>query len=159
MREGGFVWNNRGLSFSLNTKDTNALAPNKRPAHTLNPAMAKFDDGRRLAYGTMGGEGQPQTQAAVFAGYAWRNKSINQAVSDPRWLLGRTWGDTSTNLKIEHSLAAQIDNELNKRGHDWVSVEDNNEMMGHAGAILDTPTTLEAATDPRSDGRATVSST
>jgi len=159
MSEGGFVWNNRGLSFSLNTKDTNALAPNKRPAHTLNPAMAKFDDGRRLAYGTMGGEGQPQTQAAVFAGYAWRNKSINQAVSDPRWLLGRTWGDTSTNLKIEHSLAAQIDNELNKRGHDWVSVEDNNEMMGHAGAILDTPTTLEAATDPRSDGRATVSST
>ncbi len=158
MSEGGFVWNNRGLSFSLNNQDTNALAPNKRPAHTLNPAMAKFEDGRRLAYGTMGGEGQPQTQAAVFAGYAWRNKSITQAVSDPRWLLGRTWGDTSTNLKIERSLALQIKDELNQRGHDWVSVENNNEMMGHAGAILDTPTTLEAATDPRSDGRATVSS-
>ncbi|MBH0000511.1 gamma-glutamyltransferase [Pseudoalteromonas sp. NSLLW24] len=162
MSEGGFVWNNRGLSFSLNNEgidadnNINALAPNKKPAHTLNPAMAKFSDGRRLAYGTMGGEGQPQTQAAVFAGYAWRNKSINQAISDPRWLLGRTWGDTSTNLKIEKGLVFHIEHELNQRDHDWVSVDNNNEMMGHAGAILDTPTSLEAATDPRSDGRATV---
>ena len=109
-----------------------------------------------MSYGTMGGEGQPQTQAAVFSGYAWRNKSITQAVSDPRWLLGRTWGDTSTNLKVEQSLVIQVKHELNQRDHDWVSVDNNNEMMGHAGAILDTPTSLEAATDPRSDGRATV---
>ena len=156
MSEGGFVWNNRGLSFSLNSNDANALKAHKKPAHTLNPALAKFDDGRRLAYGTMGGEGQPQTQAAVFSGYAWRNKSITQAVSDPRWLLGRTWGDTSTNLKVEQSLVIQVKHELNQRDHDWVSVDNNNEMMGHAGAILDTPTSLEAATDPRSDGRATV---
>lgn len=156
MSEGGFVWNNRGLSFNLNNNDNNTLAASKKPAHTLNPALAKFSDGRRLAYGTMGGEGQPQTQAAVFAGYAWRGKSINQAISDPRWLLGRTWGDTSSNLKIEESLAADIKNELNQREHDWVSVANNNEMMGHAGAILDAPNNLEAATDPRSDGRAIV---
>jgi gamma-glutamyltranspeptidase/glutathione hydrolase len=159
MTQGGFVWNNRGLSFSLHNNEANVLAPNKKPAHTLNPAMAKFEDGRRLAYGTMGGEGQPQTQAAVFTNYVWRNKSINDAISAPRWLLGRTWGDTSTNLKIEQRLANTITNDLNQRGHDWVSVADNNEMMGHAGAILDTPTSLEAATDPRSDGLATVTST
>ncbi|MEL0640760.1 gamma-glutamyltransferase [Pseudoalteromonas aliena] len=156
MSEGGFVWNNRGLSFSLNAEDTNALKSHKKPAHTLNPAMAKFADGRRLAYGTMGGEGQPQTQAVVFSGYAWRNKTIEQAISDPRWLLGRTWGDTSTNLKVEQSLVIQLEHELNQRDHDWVSVDNNNEMMGHAGAILDAPTGLEAATDPRSDGRAIV---
>ncbi|MBQ4832911.1 gamma-glutamyltransferase [Pseudoalteromonas sp. MMG010] len=159
MSEGGFVWNNRGLSFSLNKGEANALTPNKKPAHTLNPAMAKFDDGRRLAYGTMGGEGQPQTQAAVFSNYVWRNKTINEAISAPRWLLGRTWGSTSTNLKIEQQLAQQIKSNLTQRGHDWVSVENNNEMMGHAGAIIDTPHSLEAATDPRSDGLATATST
>ncbi len=42
----------------------NALRPRRKPFHTLNPALARFEDGRTLAYGTMGGEGQPQTQAA-----------------------------------------------------------------------------------------------
>ena len=156
MSEGGFAWNNRGLSFSLQDTDINVLAANKKPAHTLNPAMAKFDDGRRLSYGTMGGEGQPQTQAVIFSGYAWRNKSIEQAIADPRWLLGRTWGEDSSNLKVEKNLADQVCDELNNRGHDWYCVDDNNEMMGHAGAILETSTKLDAATDPRSDGRAIV---
>ena len=106
----------------------------------------------------MGGEGQPQTQAAIFTGYAWRNKTIQQAVADPRWLLGRTWGENSSNLKVEKSLADKVSDELNNRGHDWKSVDDNNEMMGHAGAILDTAEKLDAATDPRSDGRAIVAS-
>ncbi|TYK66633.1 gamma-glutamyltransferase family protein [Colwellia echini] len=156
MSEGGFVWNNRGVSFTLATDAINTLSSEKKPAHTLNPALAKFSDGRRLAYGTMGGEGQPQTQAAIFTGYVWRNKTIQQAVADPRWLLGRTWGDSSNNLKIEQSLANSIGGNLTARSHDWVSVPDNNEMMGHAGAILDSTDTLEAATDPRSDGHAIV---
>ena len=63
----GLSWNNRGLGFSADPADRNALGPRRKPRHTLNPALALFDDGRRLAYGTMGGEGQPQTQAALFA--------------------------------------------------------------------------------------------
>ena len=172
MRDGGFTWNNRGVSFSLNNEHINALAPNKKPAHTLNPAFARFHDGRRLAYGTMGGEGQPQTQAKVFSDYTWRNQSIEQAVAAPRWLLGRTWGDTSTNLKIEQSLADSLGTELDRLKHKWQAVADCNEMMGHAGAILDKPNadidsnteganatktrSVEAASDPRSDGSALV---
>ena len=159
MKEGGFTWNNRGVSFSLNKTDINALAANKKPAHTLNPAFAKYNDGRRLAYGTMGGEGQPQTQAKVFSDYTWRNKSIADAVASPRWLLGRTWGDTSTNLKVEQTLADQVGVELDRLKHKWQVVPDNNEMMGHAGAILDSQDTLEAASDPRSDGKAFVGNT
>lgn len=156
MRDGGFVWNNRGVSFSLDKNNINVLAGNKKPAHTLNPALAKFADGRRLAYGTMGGEGQPQTQAAIFSNVAWRNKNIEQAIAEPRWLLGRTWGDSSSNLKVEKTLANKISNQLNTRQHDWQTVDDNNEMMGHAGAILDSQNSLEAATDPRSNGQALV---
>lgn len=157
MQNGGFVWNNRGVSFSLNPSDVNRLKPNKKPAHTLNPAFARYHDGRRMAYGTMGGEGQPQTQAKVFSDYTWRNKSIVDAVASPRWLLGRTWGDTSTDLKVEKQLADKLGFELDRLRHKWQSVPDNNEMMGHAGAILDAGAGLEAASDPRSDGQAIVS--
>jgi hypothetical protein len=62
----GLNWQNRGASFSLNPHQLQALHPRKRPFHTLNPAAAKFKDGRSMVYGTMGGDGQPQTQAAVF---------------------------------------------------------------------------------------------
>ncbi|REL27625.1 gamma-glutamyltranspeptidase [Thalassotalea euphylliae] len=158
MKDGGFTWNNRGISFSLDSAATNCLAANKKPAHTLNPAFARYHDGRRLAYGTMGGEGQPQTQAKVFTDYTWRNRSIAEAVAAPRWLLGRTWGDTSTNLKVEQALAANLGTELDRLKHKWQSVDDNNEMMGHAGAILDSETELAAASDPRSDGVALVES-
>src|SRR3546814_13692008 len=61
----GVVWQNRGISFSLDPRHPNCLAPGKLPFHTLNPAMATFDDGRTMVYGTMGGDGQPQTQAAI----------------------------------------------------------------------------------------------
>ena len=156
MKDGGFTWNNRGISFSLNDKDINVLAPGKKPAHTLNPAFARYTDGRRLAYGTMGGEGQPQTQAKIFTDYSWRNVDIQRAVASPRWLLGRTWGDASTNLKVEKQLADEIGFDLTRLRHDWQPVEDCNEMMGHAGAILDSKHSLQAAFDPRSDGSALI---
>jgi gamma-glutamyltranspeptidase/glutathione hydrolase len=62
----GITWQNRGASFRLAKDGWNALKPGRKPFHTLNPALAHFDDGRVMAYGTMGGEGQPQTQAALF---------------------------------------------------------------------------------------------
>jgi oxamate amidohydrolase len=57
---------NRGASFSLDASSTNPLAPGRLPFHTLNPALAVLKDGRIMAYGTMGGDGQPQTQAMLF---------------------------------------------------------------------------------------------
>jgi gamma-glutamyltranspeptidase/glutathione hydrolase len=153
----GFTWNNRGISFSLSPGDINVLAPGKKPRHTLNPAMALFNNGNRLSYGTMGGEGQPQTQAALFSRFVWQRKSLQAAVAEGRWLLGRTWGDDSNDLKVEADLAELIGEELTRRKHQWQSVPPCNEMMGHAGAIWDSQQTLEAVTDPRSDGGAFVS--
>ena len=63
----GVLMQNRGSSFSLDPKALNPLAPGRLPFHTLNPALAVLDDGRVMAYGTMGGDGQPQTQAMLFA--------------------------------------------------------------------------------------------
>lgn len=151
----GIVWNNRGTSFSLDPKSMQALVPGLKPFHTLNPAYAELTDGRRMSYGTMGGEGQPQTQAALFARYLYHNQPLDKSIALGRWLLGRTWGDQSHNLKVERDLADYVGDELRARGHDMVVVEPRSEMMGHAGAIVRTPEGITvAATDPRSDGKA-----
>ena len=56
--ETGIWWQNRGCSFDLRPGRLRSLEPGRKPFHTLNPAMARLDDGRLLVYGTMGGEGQ-----------------------------------------------------------------------------------------------------
>lgn len=155
----GIVWNNRGTSFSLNQGDLQQLAPGLQPFHTLNPAYAALNDGRRIAYGTMGGEGQPQTQAALFSRFVYQNMPIKDAISKGRWLLGRTWGDESHNLKIESDLHDEMGNDLAQKGHDIAVVAPCNELMGHAGAVvLNTNGVIDTASDPRSDGKAVVQS-
>jgi gamma-glutamyltranspeptidase/glutathione hydrolase len=153
----GVVWNNRGVSFNLEAGHANALGPGRRPLHTLNPAFAELNDGRRMVYGTMGGEGQPQTQAALFTRHVYDGLPLAAAIANDRWLLGRTWGEASTNLKLEQRLFDDIGPALLAAGHDAVAVPSHIEAMGHAGAIaLDSSGQVEAATDPRSDGAALV---
>jgi len=155
----GIVWQNRGTSFGLDAGHTNALQPYRRPFHTIQPAMALFKDGRVMPYGTMGGEGQPQTQAAVYTRYADYGLDLQAAVTAPRWLLGRTWGSDVTNLRIESRFAPDVVSALRAAGHDVDVVGPFEETMGHAGALVVHASgaragTIEAASDPRSDGRA-----
>lgn len=151
----GVTWQNRGSSFTLTQQGPRALKPRARPFHTLNPAMAVFDDGRTLVYGTMGGEGQPQTQAAIFTRYARFGLGLQAAVDAPRWLLGRTWGDAATNLKVEDRFTPELIDRLRAAGHEVETVAAMTGLMGHAGAIARSPDgTLEGAADPRSDGEA-----
>jgi gamma-glutamyltranspeptidase/glutathione hydrolase len=146
-------WQNRGCSFSLREDAVNSLRPGKKPFHTLNPALARLSDGRTLVYGTMGGDGQPQTQAAVFTRYAVFNQPVQRAISAPRWLLGRTWGSASESLKLEARLGAALIEDLRARGHDVEVLGDFEETMGHAGALVRHASgMLEGGFDPRGDG-------
>jgi len=149
----GILWQNRGASFRLADGGWNALIPGRKPFHTLNPAMAHFDDGRVMAYGTMGGEGQPQTQAAIFSRYARFGAPLQQAITSPRWLLGKTWGDDSVSLRLEDRFDPALYAALKSAGHPVELVEPFTSMMGHAGAVVRHPSgMIEGATDPRSDG-------
>lgn len=151
--ETGIIWQNRGASFRLSESGWNALKPGRKPFHTLNPAMAVFDDGRVMAYGTMGGEGQPQTQAAILTRYL-AGVPLQRAVSAPRWLLGKTWGEDSVTLKLEDRFDPALYERLRAAGHAVERVAPFTSMMGHAGAIVrHTDGRLEGATDPRSDGQ------
>ena len=85
----GVLLQNRGCFFSLDPAHPNRLAPGKRTAHTLTAAMLIGDDGPELVYGAMGGEGQPQTQAALATRVVDHGCSVAEAVAAPRWLLGR----------------------------------------------------------------------
>jgi oxamate amidohydrolase len=152
----GVLMQNRGASFSLDPRALNTLAPGRRPFHTLNPALAVLKDGRIIAYGTMGGDGQPQTQAAVFTRYVTFGQPLERALDAPRWLLGRTWGSAHTNLRMESRFDGNLIDRLMNAGHDVEALSDPySGTMGHAGAvILHADGTLEGGHDPRADGGA-----
>lgn len=149
----GITWQNRGASFVLAPDGWNALKPGRKPFHTLNPALARFDDGRVMAYGTMGGEGQPQTQSALFSRYARFGVPLQAAITAPRWLLGKTWGEESVTLKLEDRFDPAVVAALRDAGHDVELLDPFTATMGHAGALVLHPDgVIEGATDPRSDG-------
>jgi gamma-glutamyltranspeptidase/glutathione hydrolase len=149
----GINWQNRGCSFSLDQFALNALLPGKKPFHTLNPALALLKDGRTMVYGSMGGDGQPQTQSAIFTRIVDFGMDPQAAVNAPRWLLGRTWGETSDTLKLEARFEMGLAHSLMERGHEVEILEPYDDAVGHAGAIVrHTNGTLEGGADPRSDG-------
>lgn len=151
--ESGINWQNRGCSFSLEPTALNPLTPARKPFHTLNPAMAELNDGRTLVYGNMGGDGQPQSQSAVFSRIVHFGMNPQAAIAAPRWLLGRTWGNASENLKLESRFSELCQNTLADYGHDIAVLSDFDETMGHAGAIVRHANgLLEGGSDPRSDG-------
>jgi gamma-glutamyltranspeptidase/glutathione hydrolase len=149
----GVQWQNRGCSFSLDQFAINALLPGKKPFHTLNPPLAVLKDGRTMVYGAMGGDGQPQSQSAIFTRIVNFGMDPQAAVSAPRWLLGRTWGDASETLKVEARFEMGLAHALMERGHEVEILDAYDEKVGHAGAIVRHANgTLEGGADPRSDG-------
>ncbi|MBE7384179.1 MAG: gamma-glutamyltransferase [Leptolyngbya sp. SIO1E4] len=153
----GFALQNRGAFFSLNPNHVNVLAPHKRTFHTLMPGMVLQPEGNPyLVFGTMGGEGQPQTQLALLTRTLDFQFDPQQAINQPRWLWGRTWGETATGLTLEGRISPEIRQALAERGHPVTAAPDWTEKMGHAHMIRCCPETGEyqGGCDPRSDGAA-----
>ncbi len=150
----GVLLQNRGAFFALDPAHPNRLAPRKRTAHTLIPSMYLVDGRPRLVYGTMGGEGQPQTQAALVTRIVDRGLSPQAAVEAPRWLYGRTWGEASCSLRLESRFDATVAESLRARGHDVILVEAWSDLMGHAHVIRVDTDGFTGGSDPRADGAA-----
>jgi gamma-glutamyltranspeptidase/glutathione hydrolase len=149
----GVILQNRGAFFSLDARHPNCLAPGKRPGHTLVPSMYLAGGRPRLVYGTMGGEGQPQTQAAFVTRVVDRGYGLQAAVEAPRWLLGRTWGDETRALRLEDRFGPAVADALSRRGHEVRVVEGWSDVMGHLQAIA-VGEEIVGASDPRADGAA-----
>ncbi|MBI2535712.1 MAG: gamma-glutamyltransferase [Gemmatimonadetes bacterium] len=134
----GVVLHNRGSLFSLDPGHPNALAPGKRPYHTLCPAMVL--DGKKpwLALGTPGGDGQTHTLVQVLHNIALFGMTPQDAIDAPR--MRRLESGT---LAIEDRMPAPGIPALEQRGY-RVSVRTGlTATFGGAQAILIDPETGE----------------
>ncbi len=117
-------------------------------------ALALRDGRVELVYGTMGGEGQPQTQAALVTRILDLGMDVQAALDAPRWVYGRTWGAPTQTVAVESRVPGAVVEGLRSRGHDVRVVAAWDDRMGHAHAIrvdLQTGTRYGGA-DLRGDG-------
>lgn len=145
----GVLMANRGAAFSLDPRALNPLRPGRRPPLALSPGLALLADGRVIAFGASGGEGQPQTDGAVLSRYLL-GMPLGSAIAAPRWRLG-------AGLHIEAGIDESIAEKLASAGHDVEIIPESfSDRMGHAGAVILHPgkAGLEGAHDPRADGGA-----
>jgi gamma-glutamyltranspeptidase/glutathione hydrolase len=150
----GILMHDRGACFSLDPASPNALAPGKRPLHTLSPVLAESiaNDGDRLVVGTMGGHAQPQILTQVLS-HLIAGQSAQQSVSLPRMTVG-AWDDdeSADTLAWEQDLDPEMARELGQYPGTTTRVTQHHSRMGHAHAIAVTASGMDVGTDPRADG-------
>ena len=152
--ETGILWHNRGAGFSMKPADVGTIGPNRKPFHTLNPALARLNDGRLMLYGTRGADAQPQVQAQLFTRHIYYGMALQPALDAPRWVQGRTQRhDDTFDLLAESRFPPALLERLERAGHKVQVSSPFNPVMGHAGALVGLPSgVIEGASDPRSDG-------
>jgi gamma-glutamyltranspeptidase/glutathione hydrolase len=151
----GFSLQNRGLNFSLDPKHPNALAPRKRPYHTIIPAMATREvDGSLFAsFGVMGGFMQPQGHLQVLLALLENDQDPQAALDRPRICL--QGGSAAGIVGVEEGIPDRVLNALENRGHRVERVAGNRRtLFGRGQVILRDPATgvLRGGSDPRCDG-------
>ncbi|MEO8745620.1 MAG: gamma-glutamyltransferase [Candidatus Dormiibacterota bacterium] len=143
----GILLQNRGCYFSLAPEHVNRLEPRKRTMHTLIPAMASRDGRPWAAFGTMGGDGQPQLQSQVIMNIVDHSLEPTEAVARPRI---RVLADGVT-ISVEATYPGA--GELARSGPNVLLMPPRHPSFGHAHAIVvDGPSAWRAGADPRSDG-------
>jgi len=150
----GIVWHNRATSFALDPGHRNALEPRRKPLHTLAPALARLKDGRTMVWGSMGGDAQPQIVAQIFTRAILLGQDLQQAVTAPRFALGRAVdGQAACDLKLESRFPPEVIPALQACGHPVTRTTPFDSALGQAGALLRRADgMIEGAADPRADG-------
>jgi gamma-glutamyltranspeptidase len=152
----GIVAHDRGACFTLSPGHPNALAPGKRPAHTLLPAIVQRDGRLAAVIGTMGGHAQPQIDAVGLIRSFVQGATPAEAVAAPRWVVQtHPSGTEPPVVTVEQDVPARTRERLQAAGFsvDTVGVRDGS--VGHAHLIrASLPDRLEVGSDPRADGGA-----
>jgi len=143
----GMLLQNRGAYFTLDPRHANRLEPRKRTWHTLIPAMAARGGRPWAAFGTMGGDRQPQIQTQVLRNLVNEGLEPTEALARPRQAV-LTDGET---LVVEADYPGA--GEMSRTDKRVRLVPAKYSQLGHAHAIvIDGPGTWRAGADPRSDG-------
>jgi gamma-glutamyltranspeptidase / glutathione hydrolase len=149
----GVFLQNRGALFSLDPAHPNALAPGKRPYHTIIPAMALQNGALWACFGVMGGFMQPQGHFQVMSAMLDDGLNPQEALNRPRWCLED--GTAGSALALEDGIPRETVNQLAQMGHPVHVVSGMGRGLFGDGQIIrrDAETgVLYGGSDPRKDG-------
>jgi len=151
----GFMLQDRGALFLLDPSHPNALAPRKRPFHTIIPAFMEQGD-THIGFGIMGGANQPLAHAQFVSNIVDYGLNIQAALSEPRFTVQPTEQGIGCNILIESRVPPQTLKELEQKGHSFKVRKEYSTAMGRGQAVLHNSKSNVnfAASDPRADGSA-----
>jgi gamma-glutamyltranspeptidase/glutathione hydrolase len=147
----GICLQNRGACFTLEDGHPNALEGDKRPYHTIIPAMALRDGRLWLSFGVMGGFMQPQGHVQVLSNLVDSGMDTQAALDAPRFRVDERGGPS---LSIESGFPTETCTELAAMGHD-VRMEPAFWSGFGGGQIIAVDAAngvLQGGSDPRKDG-------
>jgi gamma-glutamyltranspeptidase/glutathione hydrolase len=133
----GFTLQNRGSGFSLDPEHPNALAPGKRPYHTIIPALITHSDTDELfaSYGVMGGFMQPQGHMQVATALIDDGLDPQAALDRPRFRI--IDGTAGGQVALEKGIPVEVMGRLAEMGHEVVPMEGHGrEIFGRGQVIL-----------------------
>jgi gamma-glutamyltranspeptidase/glutathione hydrolase len=150
----GILLNDRLRGFSLDPASPNAIAPGKRPVHTLNTVMALDGRAPRLAFGTPGRHAQVQTNFQLAVGLIDFGLDVQAAIEEPRWSHGLTEGTArGRTLGVEARFPEEVRRTLAGKGHEIELLSEWDATTGGAQAIVvDENGVFAAGADPRREG-------
>lgn len=108
----GIMLQNRGCSFVLTPDHPNAIAPAKRPMHTIIPALAIREGRCDMSFGVMGGSYQAMGHAHFISNIVDCGMDVQQAIDGPRVFFDGEKTD------VEHGVSQAAIDGLTARGHD-----------------------------------------
>lgn len=150
----GFTLQNRGHNFSLDAEHRNALAPGKRPYHTIIPAMATHADGSLFAaFGVMGGFMQPQGHVQVAIALLNDKLDPQAALDRPRFCIND--GTAGGSVALEEGIPVETMAQLAQMGHAVVPTSGQARAAFGRGQIIlrnRHSGVLTGGSDPRADG-------
>jgi gamma-glutamyltranspeptidase/glutathione hydrolase len=147
----GFALQNRGALFSLDRSAPNALAPRKRPLHTIIPGFME-KDGVRIGFGIMGGWNQAQAHAQFVSNIADHGLTLQQALEAGRFTKATFDG---YDVDIEPSVPASVRTELGALGHQLTVAGRRSGSFGWGQAVMSLASGVHfGASEPRHDGAA-----
>jgi gamma-glutamyltranspeptidase/glutathione hydrolase len=147
----GFVLQNRGTGFSLQPDHPNALAPRKRPFHTIIPGLLSKGD-VTIGFGIMGGLNQPQAHAQFVSNIADFDMDIQPALDAARFTKPTFNG---CDVLLESRIPEPVRARLAEMGHQIHAEDAYSQKMGRGNAVMvDSHGIKYGASDPRADGQA-----
>lgn len=152
----GVVLHNRGSAFSTDPAHPGRVGPGLRPPHTLLPVIAE-SDGLVVGLGCQGGSAQPWILAQVARDLLDRTTDPAEVLLRPRFVVGsRDLGHEVMTLVAEPGVDDAV-TAANELGLPVARADGPIDEAGHVQTVrLHADGRLDAASDPRADGRALV---